>query len=265
MKSKLLGGVAALGLGCGLCGASYGATVAFDSFAYQASASVNGANGGSGWSNAWYNGSSGNAVTAGGLSYGNLDVAGNKLTTSGGDVKSLRTIAGSKLGNNGTEIWVGFLANLAAGSASSYGGVSLFNDSTEVLFMGDPSGATKWGFKRSGFGNNLSGATVDANTQLLVYRILFQPGAETVDMWVNPTLGTTPSNASRAASASVSDFRFNGVRIASGAGEQLNVDELRIGGSFADVAPVAVPSPTAAVAGAVGVVGVALRKWRRGR
>ena len=102
--------------------------------------------------------------------------------------------------------------------------------------------------------------------------------ADTLRVWINPALGSVPSDASAdivfnanefAAALGVNrDFIFNKVRMFAGNVQttpsgrsygSLEMDELRIGESFADVTPL-VPEPSVALLGGLAIVAFF---WRR--
>ncbi|MCX6926772.1 MAG: LamG domain-containing protein [Verrucomicrobia bacterium] len=77
-----------------------------------------------------------------------------------------------------------------------------------------------------------------ANLSFLVYRLDFTPTNTQVRMYINPTLSSEPASATVAGSADW--FQFNKVRIVERQNNHPNagqIDELRIGGTWASVAP----------------------------
>lgn len=70
---------------------------------------------------------------------------------------------------------------------------------------------------------------------LIVARIIFRPGAEDLAIWLDPTLGTEPPLSDAKIRMSVPDFRLTTLTISSR--YTTDFDELRIGGTFADVTP----------------------------
>ena len=91
------------------------------------------------------------------------------------------------------------------------------------------------------------------STTFLVYRITFGTLNDTIDLFVNPTLGgalpAAPNATLTTADNTFFPNAFNRIRVQSG-DQAFTVDELRIGQSFADVAPVPEPSATLALLGA---------------
>ena len=170
--------------------------IAVDSFDYPAGA-ANGLNGGVGFSDA-YSGTA--SISAGSLGYtdtngANMPVAGNRFTTalSSSVFRTLRTNdqppgvldANGKFGADGAVIYISFLARLETGTSASFGGFSLFNDGGEPLFIGDPGFSTyfNWGID---LGGDVRPSTVPVTntTRLLVTRIDFAPGSETIRLYI---------------------------------------------------------------------------------
>src|SRR5262245_15531113 len=110
----------------------HGALICYDDASYPPGNSLNGLNGGAGWTNAW---SGNNQVVNGGLAYPGLLTASNRFLTEA-RISSFRTPAtngfGSLLrtdgrwGRNGTELWIAFLIRRENTAIADYAGVSLF-------------------------------------------------------------------------------------------------------------------------------------------
>jgi len=224
--------------------------VAADDFDYEGM-DIRGRDGGIGWADAW---TGGNLLSRGSLYFSDYDAKGNRLTTLG-DSKggsdaikcSFRTldsgmedlVSDGKLGKPGTTLWIGFIANFPQGLSSrgAFGGVSLFNDRREQLFLGDCGSTNVWGFERAGELQCFSNVPVEASIAFLVCRIEFQSANAKVNMWVNPKPGATEPPAQEIdAFERVRPFQFNRVRICSAPGP-IDVDGLRIGTTYGDVAP----------------------------
>lgn len=207
----------------------------------NALAGTSGGAGSSGWIGIWTNTTV--DVIEPGLSYGSLAVTGGaiRLDASTGAFRGLATSF-----NTGT-VWISFLASVP--NASSYAGVSFYNNfNNERAFIGDPSSGTNWAFQSTGLSPVYQSASNTQGAALLVVRIDWNTGVtnnDNVYFWVNPLLGAEPSptnvavaipplNLNPAGSGEV----FNRVRIQQGgATDNAVFDELRIGRSWADVAP----------------------------
>jgi hypothetical protein len=148
--------------------------------------------------------------------------------------------------NTGT-VWLSFISVVS--NASSYAGVSLLNNfGNERLFVGDPQGASNWGFQATGLSTVMASSVSATNISFLVVRIDWNAGVTNNDniyMWVNPSFGTEPSTSSPSASelgininpAGNGEF-INRVRMQQGgATNNAVIDEIRIGRTWADVAP----------------------------
>lgn len=228
--------------------------IAADDFDYNGTA-IRGCSGGFGWADAW---SGGNLISRGSLYFSDYDAKGNRLTTIG-DSKggsdsikcSFRTLevgpehlaTDGKLGKPETTLWLGFIVNIPSGQSyrGAFGGVSLFDDRKEQLFLGDCGSTNVWGFERAGQLQRFSSVPIETGIAFLVYRIEFQATDVKVTLWVNPKPGALDPSALEAATTErVRPFQFNRVRVCSGP-EPIDIDGLRIGTTFADVAPKARP------------------------
>ena len=114
---------------------------------------------------------------------------------------------------------------------------------TQRIQLGRQNTAKTWRLGRVDRGGPAKGdwpgtVAADATRRLLVYRFDFKAGPEEAWMWVDPEPGLTPDPArADLHAASIADFRFNAVNIGSGGGAVYDLDELRVGTTFADVAP----------------------------
>lgn len=216
---------------------SRAALIAYDGFNYTSGQPVNGS-GGTGWSGAW---SGNNTVSTPGYTYSTLPVAGNRVTTSGGDSGSFRSF--STQNGSGT-YYVSFIVQRVSGNSAGYGGISLFEGGGERLFIGQTFNQDNFGLERSGGGSPANSTTAASTFSFLVARIDFNGASSSARLYVNPTLGTEPGTA-QATTANFAAFSFDNVRIQSGGGPTFGFDELRIGTTYADVAPVPEPATTA--------------------
>ena len=220
----------------------------YDGFNYP-DGSLTGRGAGSSWGGPWvnsgppnYNGD--NSVAQPSLAY--MD-ASYQLATVGGavqvaasgsqDFDDIRALTG-KIGGSGT-VYVSFLGQMNYDAA----GIELVEDagtnSYSRLFLGVPLYATTWGF--GWYPTATLSSTPRADLSFLVYRLDFTPTDTQVRLYINPTLSSEPVSATLAGSAGW--FQFNKVRIVARQHANLNVgqiDELRIGGTWAAIAP-AVP------------------------
>jgi hypothetical protein len=225
--------------------------IAADDFEYD-TPTIRECKGGIGWADAW---TGGNLISAGSLSFPDYDAKGNHITTLGdmqGKSDALKcsvrtpdtrgrehlTVEG-KFGKPGTTLWVAFLASVPRGwdIRGAFAGVSLRDSGREQLFLGDCGSTNLWGFERAGELQRFSEVRADTNVTFLVYKIRFLPHGAQVEMWINPKPGSNePPPADTVAAEVVREFRFSSVRICS-APASLNLDALRLGTTYADVAP----------------------------
>ena len=232
--------------------ASRAELIASDDFEYD-NPVIFGCDGGIGWADAW---TGENSISRGSLRFPDYEAKGNRLTTVGDTAAgksdrvkcSFRTLDASRhdrlaadgaFGKSGTTFWVAFVASVPRGwdIRGAFAGVSLFDERREQLFLGDCGSRDVWGFERIGELQGFSKVRADTNVTFLVYKIDFRPEGAQLEMWVNPKPGTDePPAAGVAAAALVREFRFTRVRICS-APAPLDLDGLRIGTTYADVAP----------------------------
>jgi hypothetical protein len=230
-------------------------SIASDPFDYPVG-SINGRNGGSGFSQPY----SGNGqVNAGSLLYTDLPTTGNHVstTTNGNGMFRLFSTVGrpigmldgsGKFGADGSSVYISFLERLDSGVVTAfgdYGGISFFNGATENLFFGDLGfdGFHKfWGVdpQEGSAAVKESGVLVDSTIRLLIGRIDFASGSETIRFYVDPPLGAEPSTPAIGPFL-MHDFRFDRIRIQSGGNGLYSFDEVSIGTTYANV----VPEPTA--------------------
>ena len=191
-------------------------------------------------------------VVSPGLTYPNLRTAGNAFQTAGRDNGALRALS-NPIGTGGT-VYVGFLAAATQGTVPDYAGVWLMNVGlVNNIFLGKPSQSDGYGFEVrgiEGWKQTLAGAPVSTTPSLLVYRFTFTDHGDTIDFFADPTPGR-PLPATPTLTFAIPEGKlpqdFSSIQLVSGGGAGTGTpflfDELRVGSSFADVAPV--PEPTA--------------------
>ena len=228
------------------------ALISYDGAAYEATNSLNGLNGGTGWTNAW-NGP--NDVLTGGLNYPGLLAQSNRfavdanLATTRASFRTPDTNGFDHLlrsdrrwGRAGTEVWVSLLMRRETSDIATYAGLSLFNLSVEQLFIGTPNNEEHWGVHLPvlGGGTTVSSRRIVRNeTVLLVARLTFPISGPTnrVDLFVNPKPGVVPTtpDATRTVNTPIA---FTQLRLEGGSPGTASFDEIRFGETYADVTPV---------------------------
>ena len=264
--SSLLGGLVAAGLF--VTTHAQAQMLSHDSFSYAAGSTLAGQNGGTGFGAAYTANNGGLTTAAAGLTYidangKTLPTAGNAAALAGGNAGVFRTLSSTLGGGNGT-IYVSFLEQVNATTA--YAGLSLFTGTgTEQVFFGSggAGGLPAVNLESTGPGTG-TGETALTTTGFVVAELQFGTAAAggsgvTVRLFDNPTLGTQPATANYTASNATS-FTFNSIRIQSGA-DTGSVDEVRIGDTYADVAPVPEPTTMAlSLLGGAGMLGFVIRR-----
>ena len=239
---------------------------ASEEFEYDATADggLAGNDGGSGFTdlstdNPWFGGG---GVTSPGLTYPGLLTSSNCATvigaTAGGTGNGTRTLSvlnGNYGGAGGGTVWVSFLVQGAFPSTPQYANVTLLlNGASAGFSMGLDTSVPnngKWGYTgpgagETGFANSVVPST---NTDLLVYRLDFPTVGSSslplVTFYADPPVGSTPPAVPTGLGALNTAITFNGVQI--GTDFNMNFDEIRIGGSWAEVVPLAPGAPVLSV------------------
>lgn len=222
----------------------------------------------------WTNSGEG-TVASPGLAYvdstlAQLSSTGNRLDSDLSDNTSFASFRnlGNSYDTNGQTIYISFLARMdenVAGPRNRFAGVSLMGSGGEHFFMGAGGGSGTWGIDNKQSIANSSAAVT--NLTLLVYRLDYttgNPTSGTTSLFINPDLANMPAVAD-VTLANAPAFSFDQIRVhAGGFGEnslnEFEVDEIRIGTTWADVTPV--PEPMAATLFGAGLSGLALRRRR---
>ena len=265
--SSLLGSLAAAGLF--VTTHAQAQMLSHDSFSYAAGSTLAGQNGGTGFGAAYTANGAGLTTAAAGLTYTDangktLPAAGNAAALAGGNAGVFRTLSSTLGGGNGT-VWVSFLEQV--NGTTGYAGLSLFTGTggTEHVFFGSggAGGLPAINLESTGPGTG-TGETALTTTGFVVAELQFGTAAAggsgvTVRLFDNPTLGTQPATANLTESNATS-FTFDTIRIQSGS-DTGSVDEVRLGDTFADVAPVPEPTTTAlSLLGGAGMLGFIIRR-----
>jgi hypothetical protein len=242
------------------------AAIQYEGFAYTAGETLAGKNGGSGWSGPWaVTDGSGNALAASasgyivsGLNY--TDAAGNTLVASGGAWQTdagvffgqARRLSTATSGTAGTTRWISFLvkqaptttginyASASPGTGHSFGASALAGG------VGNNGAAFVNCFYCSSTGSEapISGWAAGSTALVLVRVDFAASGNDTMSLWINPPLaGALPAPTVAGSQANFGDA-LSGLTLAWGDNRSFVFDELRVGDSYAAVAPSLPPSAT---------------------
>jgi hypothetical protein len=205
-------------------------------------------NTGSGFSAAWAQG--GFNVSGAGYTAGEKSLAFNGLATTPGRViggafpginGATRTLA-QPLGADNTTAYLSFMirpaGTLDAGIFNGFFGVTLNGAGLQDLFVGKPGGGAVHEYvleDRGGAGQLSSGVPVAiGQTAFLVVKAEFRAGPDIFTLYANPT----PGEPEPASGAIKSDRDFGTIsRVGIYSTGAFEVDEIRIGASYADVTP----------------------------
>ena len=194
----------------------------------------------------------GGGVSSPGLTYSGLLTSSNCATVigaseggSGNGTRNLAVLNGNYGGPGGGTVWISFLIQGAFPSTPQYANVSLLLNGAGTGFsMGLDTTVPnngKWGYTgpgagETGFANSVVPST---NTDLLVYRLDFPPVGSTslplVTFYADPVVGSNPPAVPTGVGALNTAITFNGIEI--GTDFNMNFDEIRVGGSWAEVVP----------------------------
>ena len=232
----------------------------YEGFDYAAGQTLHTQTGGTGWVGPWLEGGSTanyDRILDGNLIYSSLIVSGNSLRSQAPSSLSTdlsRSFEAPIAGADGTTLWVSFLLRKDSEGTSApnnYFGLALYPSNAEApaLFIGDTGESEFYSLGIAGSDQgqvaSSSQSTVSAEATFLVAKLTFQAGPELIDLFVNPD-PTAP--APTTPSASKSNFSVDDITaigILGGLDALWTADEIRIGRSFADVAPAPTPTPTA--------------------
>ncbi|WP_417383286.1 hypothetical protein [Gimesia sp.] len=186
------------------------------------------------------------------------DQFGNILLTKGGQYRSgagSETVAVRHLdlqqvpkalldskgfGADGEILWLSFMAQSYDNAGGGRYAYVDFGNEESSLRIGKLASADRGNWAAAGqvHGteiNTASSEVLSGQAVLIVARILFRPGAEEVDLWLNPPLNQIPDLKDVDLRLMAPDLRIDRVKIVSN--YSTDFDELRVGVSFVDVIP----------------------------
>ena len=223
--------------------------LAYDGFNYTKDQYLHNLSGGSGWADAWCVGRddgepviNGSGLTAGAPADALL--SGGRSFTAFWGVTSTRNTAAS-FGADGTELWSSFLIKPDVVLDGSWTNSEIDFGSIALWYQG-PTG--NFYFSARTVDGSWTGPTTysitPGQTYFVVIRQVFNPtgnGRDTLQIWTNPAPGSTPSVASAWLNTTLSSTltapSSTRVAIRGKWGLTPQYDEIRLGRSYADVAP----------------------------
>ena len=197
---------------------------------------------------------------------GTLLTSGNHLEGPTGTAGTLLSYQLSPFTLTGNEFWVSFLMRQGAVS-TGWTGMAMLSNGVGMYVIGEPGGGPGDGTLVISGGSDgsavSSGVPFEANRDyFLVGHVQRGPGNDLATLYVNPTPGTEPP----AGGVTYSGTDFLGgptlftFHVVAAPTITASFDELRVGTTYAEVAPV-VPEPTTSLACLVALSMLALRRW----
>jgi len=164
-------------------------------------------------------------------------------------------------GAPGTTLWLSFLLRCSATNQNARLNISGINGQNTYIGFSGTDG--KLSILRTHEVKANYGSVVGSpDTTLLVTRWDFgtvgSSSSNVVSLWVNPTLGVTPSGAPDSYVSASTNMNILYYSTRTSAANILEFDELRIGETYADVTPFVVPEP--ALLGVLALGGLLLRR-----
>lgn len=214
---------------------------AVDNFQYFPGTPLAGQRGGAGWASAW-SGSGATAVDASVFDKARLPAA-LAVRAGEGEYLSVGRSTAALFGKPGTTEWIAFhIARTVAGAKSAqppaYGGVAV--GGRPSLFVGD-TGSGHWGMDTSGppalLGVVDAGPIADSVPTFLVVRADFQKGRTRLTLFQNPRPGLRAPNVKGVVKTDLVLTPARSVTITFGNGSAYTIGALRLGRSYAAVAP----------------------------
>jgi hypothetical protein len=203
---------------------------------------VTGFAGGSGWAGPWTQDGETGSIVAPGLSY--LDGAGDTLQVSGhaastagpATTRNFRSLASGPI----RDCWISLLYQLPA-SNSKFEGVTFYRGNTSVFAVQNPSTELSAAIFLGNSATGSSSQTGKGSFGITHFVVLHlrrgagSGGGDLLEAFVDPLLSTAPEVASTSTTAA--NLSFDSLRVAAQDGTGLQIDEIRIGTTYADVAP----------------------------
>ena len=227
-----------------MAGQAQASLLAVDTFNYTAGAAVDGLNGGTGWGGAWTSDVPW-SVTSPGLTVASLKIASpDNAVACNSSTTVNKTISRplSSAQTNGVR-YLGVLLRYNSGSEQG-GYVSVVNGTSWGFKIGWSIKGGYWNITGGGSGANSWGTTVNTTIpvvagQAVLAVVKVNIDTKAISLYINQATEGTPdatTTASRFGMLSVSSRMNNG--------GTSNVDDIRIGTTYADVAAIPIPKRT---------------------
>lgn len=217
-------------------------TISTESFDYSYPGLLINTNGGAGWAAPWDVGPSGNEVVifqnngqhppfGGDDGIGNFAGQGQEYGTAFREVDPTGqsdVLDGGKFGADGAVLWFTVNTRTFQQFGDHYGGLSLYDGTTEHFFIGTPWGTYEWGLDDvNGSGPVTIPGTDDELDATLVVRIDYLPGLERAQLWLNPSTANPLKGPDL--EMMILDHRFDRIGLSSGGAASLQYwDGIRI-------------------------------------
>jgi hypothetical protein len=265
--------------------------IAYEGFNYPVGQNLNTQSGGSGFGGPWVVASGTPLIQAGSLvpaaPSAALTETGNSLIATppnaGVAVDATRVLGTPVTGTAGSSKWVSVVMKGPGLSGITAQGVLVVSDGSGTGFSittgatgggiapNNPPASATWSLGDAGTGAaEATTAVPDTLQSLLVARVSFSPAgfptSDRIDLFVNPPLtGVPPASPTtsllvpHAASFTTLELDYASLN---GASTSTLFDEIRLGNTFADVTPAAVPEPSTMLLAGVAGVGLCVRRKR---
>ncbi len=237
--------------------------IAYEGFVYGAGIPLNGQGAaGNGWADGWT--VTGDANTNIVLDSASLTPPGNLATSNGGSISLGATGGGAErdtsapLSSYGATLWASALIKTDTSHTGNFGSFTVGNvsvlyhdytDNGNYEWTIDGANNTWWG---TSWGTDRAPASNDT-TYFVVLEITYNSGGDSVHAWIDPSPGATAPGAAAAfdyksgidAGGGLTAVAFGGPYYANS-----GLDEIRLGTTYAAVAPLALPTPPSGLAAA---------------
>ena len=235
-------------------GRMFAQSLVHEPFLYSAEGLLQGQNGGTGFGGPWFesdaSGSDFDDLRAGSLQFNFLAASGNSVRSQapGAFFSTLtRSLAAPLPGNSGT-VWVSFLMRKdsegTSNAAENYFGLVLYPtpENAPALFIGDTGETDFYSLGIAGAAAGQVASTtrsmVSANSTLLVAKITFATGADTIQLFVNPDPSAAAPSTASATKTDLDLPDISVIGVLAGLDATWTVDEIRLGSTFKEVAPI---------------------------